>query len=473
MTDSQESWMWNIRKEYIKSYNMKKFCFLVLALILAGCAGHSGADVTLTVSVNAPVADDVIVVCHNDIHTLALDEAGSAVLNLNDVKSAYMAIYHGREYLKLYVEGGDEAALSFDGGNMAGSYVLEGGKPAAVKYLNTVKLLPLPDEDYALPFDEYRTRLSSKEGDALKLLKAMDLSGEGRFRKMEESRIKYAYASALLMYPVGHKIMSGKPDYAPDQGYYDFISGYVVEDDHLVCLDEYREFISEAMHILDADNRNLTGIYPKTIAQIKYAADRLKNAEIRETIIHHIATRYVDNFGVKDIDELQNLYCAYVTDPEMVAAYEAKCERWDLSRPGRMSPGFKAEDVDGKMWTLADFRGRYVYIDMWATWCAPCRQEIPYLKKLEAEFKDAEIVFLGLSTDSDKSKWEKMVSSGELTGTQLYLGTKSSFQEAYRIDGIPRFILLDKEGKIISNDMSRPSDPKTMQTLNSLEGIRK
>ena len=465
--------MSNIRKEYIKSDHMKKLYFLVLSLIMTmACTEHVGSDVFLTVSVNTPVADEVIVVCHNDIHTLALDEAGTAVLNLSEINAAYLSLYHGREHMKLYVEGGDVVTLTFDGGDMAGSYSLEGGKSAAVKYLNNVKLLPLPDEDYALPFDEYKTRLAAKEKEAVKLLDAMDLSGEGRFRQMEKSRIRYAYGAALLMYPVGHMIMSGSPDYVPDEGYYDYISTYVAEDELLTGIDEYREFIAEAMHVLDADNRTLAEVYPKTVAQMKYAADRLRKSSVREVIMHHIATTYVDNFGVKDIMELKNLYYTYVTDPFLTAAYEAKCERWDLSRPGRRSPGFRAEDLNGKVWTLADFRGRYVYIDMWATWCAPCRQEMPYLKQLEAQFKDAEIVFLGLSVDSDKTKWEKMVRSGDLTGTQLYLGTKSNFQEAYKIEGIPRFILLDKNGVIISNDMSRPSDPKTVETLNSLEGIR-
>lgn len=452
---------------------MKKFYFLALALIIAaGCATGAGSDVALTVSVNSPVADDVVAVCHNDIHTLKLDESGTAVLNLSGIDAAYLTLYHGRQYIKLYVEGGDDASLTFDGGNMAGSFVIEGGKSAAAKYLNNVKLIPLPDEDYALPFDEYRTRLAGKEADAVKLLEAMDLSGEGSFKKVEAARIKYAYGSALLMYPVGHMIMSADPDFKPEQSYYDFIASYVVEDELFAALDEYREFVSEAMHVLDTDNRELTDIYPKTVAQMRYAADHLKNPQVKAVIMHHIATRYVDNFGVKDIDELKNLYYTYVTDPAMSAAFEAKFERWDLSRPGRMSPGFRAVDIEGKTWTLNDFRGKYVYIDMWATWCAPCRQEVPHLKRLEAQFKDAQIVFLGLSVDSDKAKWEKMASSGDLTGTQLYLGTQSSFQEAYRIEGIPRFILLDKNGVIISNDMSRPSEPKTAETLNSLEGIR-
>ena len=109
---------------------------------------------------------------------------------------------------------------------------------------------------------------------------------------------------------------------------------------------------------------------------------------------------------------------------------------------------------------------------MWATWCGPCRRELPYLKALEEEFADAQIVFLGLSIDKDKQAWEEMVRSGEMTGTQIYLGLQSKFQEAYRIEGIPRFILIGKDGRIISNDMTRPSEDATAETLRNLNEIR-
>lgn len=455
---------------------MKRLYLLVFSLIMIVGCGESkkpASDIIkLNISVESPVAESVVVVHHNDIHEIALDQDSKAVLELSGVDAAFLTLYHGREMLKLYAEGGDNAVLSFKGGDMLGSYDLEGGKSAATKYLNNVKLLPLPDEDYALQFEEYKSRLADKEKDALRLLKAGDLSEEGEFLTMEEARIRYSYGAALIMYPVGHMIMTGDMSYAPDQAYYDHIATYVVEDESLVNLDEYLMFVAEAMHMLDAANRDVTAIYPKTVAQIKYAADHLTNAVVKESLIHHITTTYVDNFGVKDIDELNNLYYVYVKDPALQAIYQAKCERWDLSRPGRVSPNFRAVDIEGKGWTLLDFRGKYVYIDMWATWCGPCKQEMPYLKQLEKQFEDASIVFLGLSVDRDKSKWEEMVGSGNLTGVQLYLGTQSSFQEAYRAESIPRFILLDKDGVIISNDMSRPSDPETAETLNALEGIR-
>ena len=159
-------------------------------------------------------------------------------------------------------------------------------------------------------------------------------------------------------------------------------------------------------------------------------------------------------------------------DELLVADYKAKYGKWEVSRPGRPSPDFKASDIDGKEWTLEDFKGKYVYIDMWATWCGPCRREMPYLKALAEKFEGAEIIFLGLSIDRDKAKWEEMVKGGTLTGVQLYLGAQSAFQKAYNVDGIPRFILLDKNGVIVNDNMSNPSSAETMSVLDGLDGIR-
>lgn len=451
---------------------MKNFAIILSAVLLCISCSSAPQEAVLKVKVNAPVAEEVVAVCHNDISVLPLDGDGCATFALKGSAMAFFRIFHGQESLLLYMEEGDNAALSFEGHDLKGTYVFEGEKAPAVKYLNTVSLVALPDQDYALPFDEYKTRLDAKAVDAVKLLKANGLSSAGDFEENEEDRIRYSYAAPLIMYPMAHRIMTGNMEYQPGEDYYDVIESYVVEDERLACLDEYRAFVAEAMHVLDPEGRGTTSVYPKTVAQMKYAADRLSDPVVREIILHHIAAAYVDNFGVKDISEMENIYHTYVRDTVLTSSFARKYERWDLSRPGKRSPGFRAPDVDGKEYTLADFRGKYVYIDMWATWCGPCKREMPYLKALEEEFKDAEIVFVGLSVDKDKAAWENMVRQGELTGVQLYLGTGSRFQEGYRVEAIPRFILLDKEGVIISNDMSRPSAKETAETLRNLEGIR-
>jgi thiol-disulfide isomerase/thioredoxin len=375
--------------------------------------------------------------------------------------------------MNVYLERGDRASVSFSGKDFKGTFAFEGEKEPAVKYLNTVVLTALPDEDYALPFDEYVKKLEKKEAEAVKLLEASGVSKAGNFEEIEKGRIRYSYATQLLMYPLGHRLMAQDMDYQPDQKYYDVLDTYVVADDLLADLDQYREFIAEAAHVLDADNRDETAAYPRAVAQMRFIADRFEAGKTRDVLLHRLANAYVTRFGIEDIQDMENIYRTYVQDPVLVAKYDAAREKWNLASVGKPSPDFKGVDVNGKEYTLADFRGKYVYIDVWATWCGPCRQEIPYLKKLDEDYKDAQIVFLSLSVDQDKAKWEKMVKEQSMSGVQLHIGQNSSFQQAYKIEGIPHFILLDREGRIIDKKMSRPSmDEVTRERIENLEGIR-
>ena len=450
---------------------MRKFIFAVMASFLAwGCAPKA-EDIVLTFKVTDPTAREVVLVCHNNIHNFPLVD-GVAEAVINGVDAAYARVYYGMNMKKIYVEKGDRAVISFNGADMNGTFDFEGEKKDAVDYLQNVTFTALEDEAYALPFDDYVSKLNGKRDDALKLLKANALKGAGDFVKMETARIRYSYATPLLMYPVGHLMMAQKPGYQPDDQYYEAIRAFFVENASYVNIDEYRNFIIEASHVLDKDNRDVTHVKPKTVAQMNYITDQFKNPKVIAALLHYLACSYVDVFGIDDINEMLSLYRTYVKDPALNEAFTARYDKWNRSKPGKKSPDFNAPDVDGKVWTLADFKGKYVYIDLWATWCNPCKRELPYLKELEKKFEGAEIVFIGLSTDGDKAKWEQMVRSGAMPGVQLYIGPRSEFQKAYNIDGIPRFILLDREGVIINNNMSRPSSEDTFKFLDALEGIR-
>lgn len=429
-------------------------------------------DAVLVFNVTDPTAREVVVVCHNDIISTPLDASGCAQVVMKGIDAAYAKVFYGRDFRWIYFEKGDKASISFAGKDFSDTFTFEGDKAAAVEYLHKVRLTALPDEDYALEFDQYLEKIRAKEQAAIKLMKANSLSSAGRFAKMEEARIRYSYAAPLLMYPIGHKMMARDMSYAPDEEYYKVIEEYFVENEDWVDVDEYRDFILEAAHVLDAENRNVSDLYPRAVAQMRYIADRFSTAKVRDILLHSLAATYVDRYGIDDIQDLENIYHSYVKDEALLADYASKFDKWDVSKPGKPSPALSATDIDGKVWTLEDFRGRYVYIDMWATWCAPCRREVPYLKALAEKFQDAHIVFLGLSVDSDKAKWENMVRGGDLCGVQLYLGPRSAFQTAYNVEGIPHFILLDKEGRIVSNDMSKPSSDETAGILESLEGIR-
>nr|WP_314543965.1 TlpA disulfide reductase family protein [uncultured Empedobacter sp.] len=127
------------------------------------------------------------------------------------------------------------------------------------------------------------------------------------------------------------------------------------------------------------------------------------------------------------------------------------------------APDFSLADINGKRFDLSDFKGKYVYMDIWATWCGPCKVQIPFMKELEKQFHDAPIHFVSVSLDKleDKPIWEKMVRENQMSGVQLFAGREDNFGFDYKIEYIPTFIILDKEGNIMIDGAPAPMDYQT------------
>lgn len=151
---------------------------------------------------------------------------------------------------------------------------------------------------------------------------------------------------------------------------------------------------------------------------------------------------------------------------------------------GKPSPAFaNYENAKGGTTSLADLKGKYVYIDIWATWCGPCIREIPSLKEVEKEYEDKNIQFVSLSVDEGrgykgdaaaaKEGWKKMVKDKNLGGIQILAndGWKSEFIQGFKINSIPRFVLIDPAGNVVDADAPRPSSPRLKTLLNGLDNI--
>lgn len=136
------------------------------------------------------------------------------------------------------------------------------------------------------------------------------------------------------------------------------------------------------------------------------------------------------------------------------------------------SPSFDYENHKGGKTKLEDLRGKYVYVDVWATWCGPCRAEIPHLKEMEKKYhgKNIEFVSISIDTKKDYEKWKKFVTEKELGGVQLFADNdwNSKFVTDFGITGIPRFILIDPAGNVVNANAERPSSPKLQEQLDKL-----
>ena len=138
---------------------------------------------------------------------------------------------------------------------------------------------------------------------------------------------------------------------------------------------------------------------------------------------------------------------------------------------GEEAIDFRFPDINGNMVALSDFRGQVVYLDVWATWCAPCRAEVPHMRELAAEFAGNDnLVILGVSVDASRSRseWEEYVRANKTFGVQLFAGddAQENLMVPYQIRGIPRFILIGKDGRVILTDAPRPSSAEIRAILN-------
>jgi peroxiredoxin len=127
---------------------------------------------------------------------------------------------------------------------------------------------------------------------------------------------------------------------------------------------------------------------------------------------------------------------------------------------------FSYPDQNDKTVSLTDLKGKVVVVDVWATWCGPCRGETQYMRKLADEMKGKDVAFVSISVDKQKDhdKWKKMLVDEQMTWIQLFATETNDFSKYYKVATIPRFIVFDKTGKILNADAPRPSDPE-LKTL--------
>ncbi|EDM36501.1 thioredoxin family protein [Pedobacter sp. BAL39] len=158
----------------------------------------------------------------------------------------------------------------------------------------------------------------------------------------------------------------------------------------------------------------------------------------------------------KLVEPMYNSLSKRMQNSEKVLAWKPKLDQAKLAVSGNLrAPDFVLNDTEGKAISLASYRGGYVLVDFWASWCVPCRAENPNVLAAYEKYKDKNFQVLGVSLDEKKALWLKAIAEDQLPWKQVcdFKASKSEVTQLYNISSIPANVLVDPNGKIVGKDL--------------------
>lgn len=282
------------------------------------------------------------------------------------------------------------------------------------------------------------------------------------FKQYERANLALKFNYRKFRYPDFYsRLNDGKKPDLSDQ-FYAFTDDIELDDSYLLKLPKFMPYVyfynrHKQAAVLEKDSSladTTESILYKTIVKNHVPNDTIK--------AHLVGSRIQSSIDKRKVEKMKPLLTYYKQLPyqdNQKAEIDTLIAKRKAISPGNEAPGFTYPSIKGDTVSLADLKGSYVYIDVWATWCGPCIKEIPHLKELHDDLKDENIKFVSISVDDaeDKGKWEKMVDEKSLKGIQLFAGQDEKLSEDYMVSSIPRFILIGPDGKIIDPNAERPS----------------
>ncbi|MFO0477170.1 MAG: TlpA family protein disulfide reductase [Bacteroidota bacterium] len=181
--------------------------------------------------------------------------------------------------------------------------------------------------------------------------------------------------------------------------------------------------------------------------------------KIKEFLLFSNLSFDLSYFGINStIENLIEVFHQLYPDAKFNAYLKRDLEKLKKLSKANIAPSFKGKTPTGKLVSLEDYKGKVLFIDVWATWCGPCKEELPFTHKIQEYYKfNNQVQILYISIDSEINRWQAfLIKNKKLNGNHININD-SLFINSYKITGIPRYILIDKQGLIIDAFCSKPS----------------
>jgi thiol-disulfide isomerase/thioredoxin len=443
---------------------MKRLAIILSACALIACQQEQNNTVNISGAINNPLSETASIIAgdRSNVYTDTLDSNSAFEIEFELESPSYMSFKHGNETTAMYVKPGDNIQISIDPNEFDETINYSGSNSSnflAQKYLleETTDRKAL----FSLIEVEFLKQVSEAEKGMEDLL---ELIVDEDFKADQEQSIWLQWANIKLNYKKYFQFLT-KSTVELSPNYFDFMSHLDLNDPSLLENEEsYQFLLTYASSQIDADDDN------SITTSLQFISEKFESAATKDKLSYTMLKEYIKNESLENIDLILLKFNQVHSDTIIHQELSDLALEMTKFNSGQPAMDFSYPDKNGKEVSLSDFQGSYVYVDVWATWCGPCKREIPHLVELEKDYHGKNIVFLSVSVDEDKDydAWANMLEEKEMGGVQLFASGWSKITKDYKINGIPRFMLFDTEGNIVNVRASRPSNPATRDLLDQL-----
>lgn len=415
-----------------------------------------------------------------------LDENGHFEIPFRPQEASFYDLMIDRKLIKLFLKPGDNAVINFDGINPQPLVTFDGDGKLENQYLQAKQqqipnLLQANQRNYSLPEAEFMKITDENLQKTTAHLEQYAKSNPGmdaEFLAVEKAEATYLWADQFFSYPKYHPHYAQNPSYQPSAAFNAYKEKVDLNNNMAIASPNYQKYLvhnlyEEASALLKADPSLESQENAMTLTNLKVVKEKFTGQRVKNFLTFTVFQDHLKYQSVNNLKALMEEFNKSNTNAMYKQIVNAEYNKWVHLDKGMPAPNFVYNDINGKEVALSDLKGKYVYVDIWATWCGPCKKEIPHLEALQEEYKNnSKIAFVSVSIDKNVDAWEKMVKNKNMQGIQLIADKagNSQISKDYQVSGIPRFILVDDEGKILDVKAPRPSSP---QIKNILAGFAK
>ncbi|MDP2188682.1 MAG: TlpA disulfide reductase family protein [Sphingobacteriaceae bacterium] len=409
-----------------------------------------------------------------------VDPSGKFKLIFSPKANTRYQFEHGGEVTDVWIEAGDSLHLMLDFKQFDESLTYSGTSAPFNNYLAAYYLKFLDHEDTELnlrmafqfkiqkldpwPFMAWVDSVTQAQ---LTFLASWQESLPARLYTLESGKITFnAYYQKIMYKPLrGFFAQQSKKNKEPNYpvNLEDFLLEAPLNRDELVSIDNY--LMTCHWKIL----RIVSDVYPAEAAKpsrdfgLKYlqVVDSLSS----RTVAHHLGkywlTTGLERSGVEDYEAALQKYLNSDAPESLKNELNQTYSKALSFKVGAPAFDFELVDLNGKKVRLSSLKGKYVYLDFWASWCGPCLAELQYMRKNNLKAPDSNFVFVYISLDEAEETWRKSAAKHLPTATHLWgKGMNTEVAKAYGINGLPSYFLIAPDGGFISSDPPRPSSGK-------------